>query len=187
MNRPHPKSVRRRLLEVLYERYQQNPIDMPGPADLMEAAGLDREDLIPNMHYLSDRGLVEMMMGYSPPMFSAARITAAGIDVVENWFELNLQFPAAPGGAELQMADVPRLMEQLVEEADFSPIDGEERRTLLRDIQYLREELSRPVGRWRTEVVFSLLGWIGAHLELPHEHLPSLGKLQSALVSRMKG
>ena len=42
----HPKSIRRRMLIILYERYQKDPLDMLGPEDLLEDGTLAREDLM---------------------------------------------------------------------------------------------------------------------------------------------
>ena len=182
----HPKAVRRRILQILYEHYMNDPHEMLGPQEILEDGTLPRDRLAANAHYLHDRGLVELMMGYNPPLFAAARITADGIDLVENRFEFNLLFPPAPGEQEEATAHVPVLVERLVEEAEFAPLDGEARKCLLRDVQYLREELSRPVARWRTEVVETVLGWMAAHFDDPDEMLPSLGRLREAIVQQQQ-
>lgn len=177
----HPKSIRRCLLTILYERYLEDPLHMLEPKDVMETVGLTREELLPNIFYLYDRGLVELMTGYNQSMFASARITADGIDLVEDHYEFNLRFPAAPGEAEQAMAEVPVLVEQLIGEVDLSPLDGEARRCLLRDVQYLREELARPVERWRAEVLRTMLGWIEGCLDEADDVLPSLPKLREVL------
>ena len=177
----NPKSVRRRLLTILYEHYLRDPLDMLAPEDLLADGSILREDLVANTYYLSDRGFVELMIGYSPPMFAAVRITANGIDLVENRFEFNLRFPPEPDELEEALADLPLLVERLVEEADFSPLDGEARKCLLRDVQYLRDELTRPVHRWRREVIATLLDWIGAQVENPDDVLPSLAQIRLRL------
>lgn len=186
MKSTHPKAVRRRLLELLYAAYSRNPLEMLEPADVLADGTVAREDLISNMYYLSDRGLVEMMPSYTPPMFAAVRITADGIDLVENEFEFNLRFPGEPGKLEASAANVPHLMEKLVEEADFSELDGEKRRCLLRDIQYLRDELARPAERWRGEVVRTLMRWIDAYFKNPAKELPSLPMLRLALKGKLE-
>ncbi len=163
---------------LLYEHYLNDPLEMLGPADILETGTVPRDALAANMHYLSDCGLVELMIGYNPPMFAAARITSKGIDLVENRFEFNLRFPAAPGEDEEATAELHLLIERLVEEADFSPLDGEARQCLLRDVQYLRDELARPAERWRTTVVETVLGWLEAPFENPHEVLPSLERIK---------
>ena len=109
----HPKGVRRRLLLTLYERYLKNPLEMLGPEDFL-SDGFGREELLANIHYLSDSKLVELMMGYSPPWFAATRITAAGIDLVENRFDFDLRFPPAPNeDASIDGADILYLIERL--------------------------------------------------------------------------
>jgi hypothetical protein len=168
-------------LTILYERYLRDPLDMLSPEDFLADGTIAREDLVPNAHYLSDRALLELMIGYSPPIFAAARITADGIDLVENRFEFNLRFPAEPGEMEEEMAGLPLLVERLVEEADFSPLDGEARLALLRDVQYLRDELARPVVRWRHMVIQTVLDWIAAHFADPDAVLPSLPRIKALL------
>ena len=142
-----------------------DPLDMLSPKDIISGAGIPREALMANMHYLHDRGLVELMMAYNPPFFTSARITADGIDLVENRFEFDAQFP--PGLEELEhsLSGAPVLIERLVCEADLSPLDGETRRTLSRDIQFLREELARPADRWRRSVILAVIGWIENHTD----------------------
>jgi len=179
--RSHPKSVRRRLLTILYEHYNADPLEMLTPEDLLEDGTIARGDLLSNAFYLHDRNLIELMMGYNPPMFAASRITAKGIDLVENRFEFNLQFPPAPDEEEQAMAEVPLLLERLVQEADFSALDGEKRKSLLRDVQYLREELCRPVERWRKHVAKTVVGWIETYFDNVDVVLPSLRELKAYL------
>lgn len=180
----HPKRVRRRILQILYQHYLDDPLEMLSPEDLLADGTIPREGLVPNAHYLNDRSLIELMYGYHPPYFAAARITANGIDLVENEFEFNLRFPPEFNTEETATADIPTLMERLVAEADFSSLDGEARHCLLRDIQFLRDEFARPARRWRKEVILTVLGWIAAHaaksaaLSGEPDELPSLKSLR---------
>ena len=177
----HPKSVRRRFLQVLYEHYMADPLEMVLPETFIEC-GLERAELMPNAYYLADRGLIELMRGYNPFLFAGIRITSQGIDMVENHYAFNLAFPPDLGEAEECVAAIPLLVERLVEEAELSPLDGEGRKTLLRDIVYLREEVARPVERWRRDVIDTVLRWIGGYLD-GHDDcfLPSLAPLKEAV------
>ncbi len=181
MHTPHPKTIRRKLLLFLYERYLQNPLEMFSPTDFLEHGEFQRTELMVNMHYLGDRQLAEVMVGYNPPMFDAARITANGIDLVENRFELDRLFPPRPDELESQTASLPLLLEKLVAEVDFAPLDGEARHSLLRDVQFLREELMRPVDRWRIHVIEQVSTWMAANFETPQEVLPSLEAIRAIL------
>lgn len=180
----HPKSVRRRLLTILYERYLKDPLEMLTPDAVLEDGTVQRDELLANIHYLGDKGYVELMIGYNPPWFAACRITAKGIDLVEDRFQFNLTFPPEPGETEEAFAGVPLLVERLIQEADFSPLDGEERKCLLRDVQYLRDELSRPAERWRGHVVETVLSWIESYFEEPEKDLPTLNELREAIQAK---
>ena len=182
----HPKTIRRYILQILYRRYLEDPLEMLAPEDFFADARIGRKDLVANIHYLHDRGLVELMIGYNPPLFAAARITAKGIDMVENTFEFNLYFP--PGMDELAVAaaSAPVLMERLVQEAEFAALDGEARHSLLRDVQFLRDELARPEPRWRRDVIGTVFTWIAAQVADSAEELPSLAPLREVITQSVQ-
>lgn len=178
----HPKSIRRRFLQVLYEHYMADPLEMVPPEVFLDD-GMERAQLIPNTYYLSDRGLIELMRGYNPHLFAGARITPQGIDLVENHYAFNTAFPPDPSEMEVGTAAIPLLLERLVEEVELSPLDGETRRALLRDVIYLRDEIARPVERWRRHVIDAALQWIDAYQDGCTEHfLPSCARIKEAMV-----
>ncbi len=180
MNKLHLKSVRRMVLLRLYQEYLNDPLNMLEPQDFI-SRGVSQQDLVPAAHYLNDRKLIEMLMGYTPPLFSSVRITAMGIDLVENHYLFNLQFPPEPEKLEDGLVALPHLIERLVEEADLSPTNGIVRRRLLTDVQFLRDEISRPVPYWRKETIISVLGWIENAVLQPQDALPSLQKIRDCL------
>jgi hypothetical protein len=186
MSERNPKGVRRQMLLTLYNLYFNDPLEMYTPEDFLENGNLTRRDLIPNSHFLNDCGLIEMMIGYRPPLFDAVRITAAGVELVENETLLNLRFPPDLDDVEGRVEELPILVERLVEEADLSPLDGEARMSLLRDVQYLRDELSRPPQKQRRDVIDTVLEWIGAPFENPAETLPSWVKIRERIDSDAK-
>jgi hypothetical protein len=181
----HPKTVRRRILEVLYGTYMRDPLEMPGP-EAFTAQGITRQELIANIHYLADRNFVELMMGYAPPLFASARIRPDGIDLVENRYEFNRLFPPAPGELEAVLAGVPRLLEELMVQAELSPLDGDARQALLRDVDFLRAEVARPAHRWRHDVIETILGWVAANFDKPEDILPALPGLRAAITQAAK-
>ena len=187
MGAKNPKSVRRRIMLTLYDRYFKDPLDMLSPEDLMEGGAIVREDLVPNAYYLSDRGLVELMIGYNPPLFAAVRITADGIDLVENHYAFNMRFPMDLEEAVETLNELPLLVERLVEEADLSALDGEARASLIRDVQYLRDEFARPIRRWRREVIDTVMEWIARPFDNADEALPSLAKIRALLEEETEG
>lgn len=148
------------------------------PEDFVENGGFDRKDLVFDMHYLSDSGLVELMRGYIPPLFAAARISAKGIDLVENRFQFDLRFPPEVAPGDQDLAELPHLLERLVAEVDISALDGDSRKRALRDVQYLREEIAAPVASWRREVIQATLDWIAAPFDTAETDLPSFDKIR---------
>lgn len=181
MGSRNPKDIRRQILLTLYDRYFAAPLEMLDPEDLMRSGEIAHEELVPNAHYLRDRGLVELMIGYNTTSFAAIRITADGIDLVENQYAFNTRFPADMADVTETLNELPILVERLIAEIDLSPIEGEVRAALIRDVQYLREEFARPVHRWRRTVIDTVLGWIADPFAKPNEDLPSLVRVQTLL------
>lgn len=175
------KSVRRRLLQVLYARYVERPLEMTSPREFEESSDFTPDELAFNMHYLHDSGLVELMMGYHPRLFNAARITAKGIDLVENRFEFDRRFPPEPSDNENALYRIPLLLEELLEEAELCGLGREQRMGLLRDIHFLRDEMARPVEACRYPVVRRVLEWISEPFEGREEELPSLKEIRSII------
>ncbi len=67
-------------------------------------------------------------------------------------------------------------MERLVEEVELSPLDGEIRMALL------REEIARPVDRWRSHVIQQVLHWLaGPFKDDVDEWLPSLATIRNKI------
>ncbi len=179
-SRLSPKTMRRIILRALYDRYLESPLDMLTPDDLADATEFDVKTLLSSVHYLHERGFVELMAGYNPRTFAAVRITTDGVDLVENPYEFDLRFPYE-NAADRAVLGIPQLLERLSAEANRVPLDGWRRQTLVRDVQYLRDELLRPAGHWRGEVLRTVIGWIAACFDEPYAALPSLKELQDAL------
>ena len=181
MSHAHPKAVRRQLLQTLYQAYMDDPLTMLTPEDFLAPGSLDKHDLAVGMHYLRDDGLVEVMLGYRPPLFISARITPRGIDLVENRHEFDRRFPRVAPPGEAAHPEVPALVEQLVAEADLCSLNRPRRLALLRDVQYLRDELAQPIDHWRPGVIAATLDSIAAPFQDGSDALPALQPLRELL------
>jgi len=178
----NPKLIRRRIIEILYQSYQVDPLRMLSPYDIAEHGTVVLEDLTANCHYLHDRSLIELMVGYNPPMFDAARIAPEGIEIYEDMSQFDKLFPRDPSEGRLQAPNVIPLMTQVAREAEASPLDGVRREWLLRDLSHLRDELRLPENEWRPEVIMRDLQWLEGLLESEEDaDLPSLDRLKSML------
>lgn len=182
MEKFNPRLVRRRIMEILYDSYQKDPLHMLTPHDIADHGTVMLEDLPPNCHYLHDRDLIELMLGYNPPMFDATRIAPKGIELYENIAEFDKFFPRDPSEERLRAPNVIPLMLQLAREAEASSLEGLRREWLLRDLSHLRDELRRPEDEWRAEIILRDLQWLEGLFDAGEDsELPSLEKLTAML------
>ena len=183
MTKKNPKVVRRSIMEILYDSYQVDPLHMLSPYDLAEHKTVVLEDLTPNCHYLHDRSLIEMMVGYNPPMFDAVRIAPKGIELYENIRAFDKEFPAAATESRGAPNVIP-LMMQMGREAEACRTEGLRREWLMKDISHLRDELRRPDEEWRSDAILRDLRWLQGFLEEGGEfELPTLAELRSILTA----
>lgn len=169
-------------MEILYDNYQKDPLHMLTPYDIAEYGTVVLEDLTPNCHYLHDRDLIELMVGYNPPMFDAARIAPNGIELYENLSEFDKTFPRDPSEARLRAPNAIPLMMRLAREAEASSLEGLRREWLMRDLSHLRDELRRPEEEWNAETILRDLEWLKGLFEANEDpELPSLEALTSML------
>ena len=71
----NPKYVRGRILQILYEHFLDDPMKMLTPEDILSDESIERENLAASAIYLHDRGLIELAIGYAPPLFASARMS----------------------------------------------------------------------------------------------------------------
>jgi hypothetical protein len=89
--------LRRRILEILYGWFQEDPHYCVSLPDIEKKSGTDMKTLNWNMRYLEMSGLIELGRGpgAAPYVAAYARITADGIDLIEDEHALNCRFPLA--------------------------------------------------------------------------------------------
>ena len=83
-----------------------------------------REDLPSNVDYLQERGYIELMAGYAPPLFAAARISPEGIELVEDEDRFNRLFPSTMDAPSEDASDVLAVVMALAKEAERSGLEG---------------------------------------------------------------
>ena len=187
MDSTNPKHGRRLILEILYGYYQENPLQMLSPADVMADGRVRRDTLGPNIYYLHERGLIELMVGYSPPLFDAARIAPDGIDLVEDAEALERMFPAVIEDLEEIAVDAARLVLELADEVAQVSFDGYRRDWLLRDVRRLRDLLRQPPRRWRQAEMAETFRWIDEYFKGDASaYLNTLAELKKLVDDRLE-
>jgi hypothetical protein len=181
----NPKETRGRILTVLYHTFQRDPLVMMTPSDIADASKLRMDELAASCHYLHDRQFIELMMGYNPPLFAAARIAPEGIDLYEDRKRFERLFSDTTATrADLTMEVIP-LMTALAREAESSTLAGLRREWVLADISRLRDLLRRPQETWDFEHIRDAIQWLVGQTgaETP---LPALAALERVLAQRSK-
>jgi len=89
------KSLRRCILEKLYEAFREFPYGLVELSQLAEKCSADPESLNWNIVYLEKHGYVkpDRSMDCPPFISCTATITASGIDLVETPSEFDQKFP----------------------------------------------------------------------------------------------
>lgn len=85
--------LRRKILEMVYERFKEHPYYRVTPKEFKEALTIGLKDLYYNVIYLEEKGYIELQKPLEGSIFVGARITPKGIDLVEDEYQLNIVFP----------------------------------------------------------------------------------------------
>lgn len=88
---PSNDQVRVMILDFLHKELQEKPRDVTNKENIFQALGIPQKQLDFNMFYLEEKGLVELIT--SMEGWHCAKITAYGIDVIENKDAFKSQFP----------------------------------------------------------------------------------------------
>jgi hypothetical protein len=159
------RAIRRKLLVALYEAYETHPHAMLSPREVMNAADVQYDGLLQNIFYLEERGFVECLKGFGTTLFGAAKLTAEGVDVVEDVQTLNELFPvegAAPAGPADELTE---LLERVRIAALRAPLGQEDIDSLVEELEYVRGSLSRTRTPDRLNKIETFLGWISASFD----------------------
>ena len=182
MSAEHPRSIRRRLLLSLYKYYTENPHQMLSPRELMDDTGVSRKAISPAIFYLHERGYVEVMMGFNPPLFDAARISPDGVDLAEDEEALDRRFPRDGSPDSTVAPEAVALVLELAVEADHAPLEGAQKQWLLADLRHLLDEVRKPVHRWRRGDLADAFKWVEEYFNGDAAaHLPTINKVKEVV------
>jgi DNA-binding MarR family transcriptional regulator len=159
------KVVRRKLLLALYKVYQTHPHTMLSPKEVMEASGVAHDDLLRNIFYLEEHGYVECLKGFGTVLFGAARLTARGVDIVEDEHTLNELFPSGEEAPVRTPDELSELFDRLETAARIAPLGQEEIDTLIDELDYVRKSLPRAKTPDRMKKIETVLDWISSSFD----------------------
>ena len=156
------------------------------PADFTDRDIVTITELIPNIHYLHERGYIELMLGYNPPLFAATRISNAGVDLHEDTVEFDRIFPPDVSASTAGTEDLVEVLLTLVDETESLDLSAKKREWLLDDIDFLRQELIKPDVHWRSDFILKRLHWIDVFISKESDSgLPSYDSLKTILHEKL--
>lgn len=181
MSEDHTKSTRKEILNILYTQYLRDPMKMLTPDDMLGDT-LDRERLAPNVHYLHERGFVELLVGYNAPLFAAVRIAPDGIDLIEDAHRFTQMFSSQGAVTDAVSSETPALVLAIADEVEASSLTNVRKEWLLADLRELRDQLRRPAHERQEIRVSEILQSLDEYFDDDASmYLPSLARLKSAL------
>jgi hypothetical protein len=135
--------IRRRILEIAYQRFQENPYYRITPAEFKEALNINIKDLHFNIVYLEEKGYLELQKPVEGTLFITARITVKGIDLVEDEYQLNMAFPVKKDTAKVQI-NVFKEFDLIVDKINASDAIGANTRELIiEEVREIQKELKK--------------------------------------------
>ncbi len=135
--------IRRRILEIAYQHFQENPYYRITPPEFKEALNIGLKELHFNIVYLEEKGYLELQKPVEGTLFISARITARGIDLVEDEYQLNLMFPVTKDTSAIQI-NVFKEFDLVIEKINASNTIGVNTRELIvEEIREIQQELKK--------------------------------------------
>lgn len=135
--------IRRKILEMTYGKFQEHPYNLLTPKELKEALNIDLRQLHYNIVYLEEKGLVELRKPLEGGVFVGARITARGIDLVEDEYRFDTLYPRSQDTAGVQLNVFKEFDLLLGKIQAASDLSAEMKELLAEEIKEIQKELKK--------------------------------------------
>ena len=136
------REIRRKVLQMLYDECREHPYSRITPKEFQEGLHISIKELNFNMIYLESKGYVELQKLLEGSVFVGARITAQGIDLIEDEYEFDTVFPPAhleQNPAEV-FSEIGLVIDQIKTNND---IDQQTQELLISRIEEISSELTK--------------------------------------------
>ena len=179
--------IRRKILLALYEVYQSHPQAMLSPREVMDAADVTHDGLARNIFYLEEHGLVECLKRFGTRPFGAAKLTAKGVDIVEDENKLNELVPINGDAAAGPTDELAELFERIRTDARNAPLGREDIDSLIDELEFVQKLLTRAHTDERAEKIQTILGWICDSFDGNESVLRDIRRLAEILREKQDG
>jgi hypothetical protein len=135
--------IRRMILEYAYRHYQENPYYRIIASEFKDHLNVNIKELHFNIVYLEEKGYLELQKPIEGSLFISARITARGIDLVEDEYQMEIQFPLQKGTAQVQI-NVFKEFDLIVDKINNSDVIGKNTKELIvEEVREIQKELKK--------------------------------------------
>lgn len=165
MSATENRAIRRKILLALYEVYQNHPHAMLSPREVMDATGVTYDGLARNIFYLEEHGLVECLKRFGTTLFGAAKLTAKGVDIVEDESKLNELVPVDGETPAAPADELAELFDRIRTDARNAPLGKEDIDSLMDELDFLQRSVTRARTDERARKIETVLGWITASFD----------------------
>ncbi len=135
--------IRRKILEMAYERFKDHPYYRITPKEFREMLNIDLRTLNFNIVYLEEKGYIELQKPLEGSLFVGARITSKGVDLVEDAYQFDITFPVAKdtSAAQINIFKELNLLIDKIKDDDRIGVDLKE--LLIEEIREIQKELKK--------------------------------------------
>ena len=135
--------VRRKILEMTYERFKEHPYYRITPKEFKETLNIDIRELHYNIIYLEEKGYLELQKPLEGSLFVGARITTRGMDLVEDEYQFDTLFPVNVNTAPMQIS-IFKEFDLLIDKINtINELSVELKEILVEEIKGVQKELKR--------------------------------------------
>jgi len=181
------RAIRRKILIALYQVYQSHPQAMLSPREVMDAAGITHHGMARNIFYLEEHGLVECLKRFGTRPFGATKLTAKGVDIVEDKNKLNELVPVNDETPIGPADELEELFERIRTDARNAPLGQEDIDSLIDELEFLQRSLMRARTDERAEKIQTVLGWIADSFDGNDAVLRDIRRLAEVIHERQRG
>ncbi|HEX7319193.1 MAG TPA: hypothetical protein VF399_02410 [bacterium] len=135
--------IRRKILEMTHERFQEHPYYRITPKEFKDALGIDIRQLHYNIIYLEEKGYLELQKPLEGSLFVGAKITVRGIDLVEDEYKFDTLFPVPKDTTSIQL-NVFKDFEKLAEKVETLPeLSDDLKELIVEELREIQKELKK--------------------------------------------
>jgi DNA-binding MarR family transcriptional regulator len=136
--------IRRKILEMLYERFEEHPYHRITPKEFRETLNIDLKNLNFNIIYLEEKGHVELQKPLEGSIFVGARITTKGIDLIEDEYQFNITYPVTRPRRSARKDFLQEFDALIKKIQSLNTMNGDTKELIIEEIIEIKSELKKP-------------------------------------------